>query len=240
MSHASFWELMNFGPDGWGWSMLRAAGMTVMVALAGFILGGFIGTFGAWAKIAGNRPVRIAADAYTTILRGIPDLLVIFLFYFGGSLALSAVYRAFGGEGFVDFPGFAAGAMAIGLTSGAQHTEVFRGAYYAIHDGEIEAARAAGMTRMMMLRRIIMPLLLRHALPGLGNIWQVVLKESALVSVTGMIELARQAQIGAGSTRQPFYFFIAAAILFLAITFVSNRVFRFSEAHFSRGVRGAR
>ena len=240
MTGASFFDLMNFGPNGWGWALITAAGVTVMVALAGFSLGAVIGTFGAWANISGRGPIRVAAEVYTTVLRGIPDLLVIFLFYFGGSLALTAVYKFFGGEGFVSFPGFTAGALAIGFTSGAQHTEVFRGAYGAISQGEIEAAKATGMSRMLLFRRIIMPLLLRYALPGLGNVWQVVLKESALVSVTGLVELVRQAQLGAGSTREPFSFFLAAAILFLVITFVSNRVFRFSEAYFSRGVRGTR
>jgi len=148
-----------------------------------------IGTFGAWAKIAGGRLARSGADLYTTVLRGIPDLLVIYLFYFGGSSLLSSVGRLFGETGFISLPGFAAGAMAIGVVSGAHHTEVFRGAFRAVNRGELEAARAVGMGRALRFRRIIAPLVMRYALPGLGNVWQLVLKESALVSVTGVVEL---------------------------------------------------
>ncbi len=154
-------------------------------------------------KDLGGRSVRFAADTYTTVLRGIPDLLVIFLFYFGGSAVVTAFGRLFGAEGFVGFPGFLAGSLAVGVTSGAQFAEVFRGAFKAVHAGEIEAAIACGMGRSLRFRRIIVPLTLRHALPGLGNIWQVVLKESALVSITGVAELLRQTQIAAGSTGLP-------------------------------------
>src|SRR5947209_15247507 len=112
-------ELLGFGPNGWGWAMLLGAAMTLAVAAGGFVLGAAIGTFGAWAKIAGGALVRAAADGYTTVLRGIPDLLVIYLFYFGGGTALSAVGRLFGASGFISLPGFAAGVLAIGVVCGA-------------------------------------------------------------------------------------------------------------------------
>jgi octopine/nopaline transport system permease protein len=229
--------MMGFGPQGWGASMLLGAAMTLAVAGSGFLLGAAIGTLGAWAKIAGGRLARSVADLYTTVLRGIPDLLVIYLFYFGGSSVMTAVGRLFGATGFVGFPGFAAGALAIGVVCGAHHTEVFRGAFRAVSRGELEAARAIGMGTMLRFRRIVAPLVLRYALPGLGNVWQLVLKESALVSVTGVVELLRQAQIGAGSTRQPFDFFVAAAVLYLTVTTVSGWVLRQAEGHFSRGMR---
>ncbi|SDR47764.1 amino acid ABC transporter membrane protein 1, PAAT family [Rhizobiales bacterium GAS191] len=218
-------------------TMLLAAAMTLAVASCGFVMGAAIGTLGAWAKISGDTAVRRAANAYTTVLRGIPDLLVIYLFYFGGSSALSAIGHLFGSSGFIGLPGFAAGALAVGIVSGAHHTEVLRGAYRAIMPGEIEAATAAGMPRWLKFRRIIAPLALRHALPGLGNVWQLVLKESALVSVTGVVELLREAQIGAGSTRQPFTFYAAAAVLFLAISTFSGFTFARAERRFTRGVR---
>jgi octopine/nopaline transport system permease protein len=175
--------------------------MTILIAVAGFAVGGVIGTFGAFAKISGGRAVRAFADGYTTVLRGIPDLLVIYLFYFGGSTLVSAVGRLFGAEGFVSFPGFLAGALAVGETSGAQQTEVLRGGFRAVHAGELEAATACGMSRGSKFRRIVAPLTLRYALPGLGNVWQVVLKESALVSVTGVVELTRS---DASRSRSPF------------------------------------
>ncbi len=152
------------------------------------------------------------------MLRGIPDLLVIYLFYFGGSAVRDR--RSAGSSAptaLSAFPGFLAGSLAIGIISGAHQTEVFRGAFKAVHPGEIEAARRLRhAARASLFRRIIAPLTLRHALPGLGNVWQVVLKESALVSVTGVVELLRQAQIGAGSTGQPFDFLChCAALIYL-------------------------
>jgi octopine/nopaline transport system permease protein len=239
MNQAGFLELMGFGPQGWGPSMLFGAVMTLAVAGSGFVLGAAIGTLGAWAKIAGGRLARGLADLYTTVLRGIPDLLVIYLFYFGGGMALSSIAHLFGQGGFISLPGFVAGALAIGVVSGAHHTEVFRGAFRAVSRGELEAARAVGMGRMLCFRRIIAPLVLRYALPGLGNVWQLVLKESALVSVTGVVELVREAQIGAGSTRQPFDFFISAAALYLCITTLSGWMMHRAERRFSKGMARA-
>jgi octopine/nopaline transport system permease protein len=239
MNQLDFLQLMGFGPQGWGLSMLLGAVMTLAVASCGFFLGAVIGTLAAWAKIAGGPLARGMADAYTTVLRGIPDLLVIYLFYFGGSSVMTALGRLFGATGFIGFPGFAAGALAIAVVCGAHHTEVFRGAFRAVSRGELEAARAVGMGTVMRFRRIVAPLVLRYALPGLGNVWQLVLKESALVSVTGVVELVREAQIGAGSTRQPFDFFISAAALYLGITTLSGWGLRRAERYFSRGMRRA-
>jgi octopine/nopaline transport system permease protein len=236
MNQVGFLELMGFGPQGWGLAMLWGAVMTLAVAGCGFLLGAAIGTLGAWAKIAGDRVLRGLADLYTTVLRGVPDLLVIYLFYFGGGMVLSPIGHLFGASGFISLPGFAAGALAIGVVSGAHHTEVFRGGFRAVSRGELEAARAAGMGPLLRFRRIVAPLVLRYALPGLGNVWQLVLKESALVSVTGVVELVRQAQIGAGSTRRPFDFFIAAAVLYLCITTVSGWAQRHAERHFTKGM----
>ncbi|MRG57567.1 ABC transporter permease subunit [Phyllobacterium sp. SYP-B3895] len=237
MNQPSFLDVISFGPGGWGAALLTGAVMTILIALSGFMIGSVIGTFGAWAKISGGRTIRVLADGYTTVLRGIPDLLVIYLFYFGGSAAVTAIGRFLGSEGFIGFPGFLAGALAVGITSGAQQTEVYRGAFRAVHRGEIEAAIACGMSRPLRFRRIIAPLTLRHALPGMGNVWQVVLKESALVSITGVVELLRQAQIGAGSTGMPFNFYIVAGGIYLMISTLSGAILQRSERHFSRGVR---
>jgi octopine/nopaline transport system permease protein len=217
--------------------MARATLMTLAVAVTGFFVGAVIGAFGAWAKIAGNRSLRILADGYTTVLRGIPDLLVIYLFYFGSSAVLTPLARFFGATGFFSLPAFLAGALAIGIVSGAYHTEVLRGAYRSVARGEVEAAIAVGMSRPLVFRRIVVPLTLRHALPGLGNIWQLVLKESSLISVTGLVEILRQAQVGAGSTRQPFTFFVAAAILYLVISSVTGWAAQRAERHYTRGLR---
>ena len=231
--------ILGFGPTGWGAAMLAAAGMTLLVAVLGFLMGGLVGTLVAAAKLSRNLPLRLMADGYTTLLRGVPDLLVIYLLYFGGSAALTAVARSFGAQGFVGVPALATGALALGIVSGAYQAEVYRGAFLAVPRGEIEAARAVGMGRALMFRRIVAPQVLRFALPGLGNVWQLVLKESALISVVGLVELLRQSQIGAGSTREPFPFYLGAGALYLAITTVSTYGFGRLEARTLRGVRRA-
>jgi octopine/nopaline transport system permease protein len=232
-------ELMGFGPTGWGLLLLRATAMTVAVSTVAFLLGSVLGALIAWGRIEGNRGLQFAAEAYTIVLRGIPDLLVIYLLYFGGSAAMTAIGRALGAEGFVGVNAFASGAIAVGVISGAYQGEVFRGAFAAIAKGELEAGRAVGMSRGLLFRRIIVPQTLRFAIPGLGNVWQLALKESALISVVGLTEILRQAQVGAGSTRQPFAFFITAAMLYLLLTSVSGWGFRKAETAAMRGVRRA-
>ena len=239
MQQLSYFELVGFGPNGWGWALLTATGMTIAVAICGFLAGSVVGTLVAWGKIGGNAVIRSLADGYTTVLRGIPDLLVIYLFYFGGSAALGAIGSLFGAEGFIGVPAFVTGALAIGIISGAYQAEVFRGAYQVLGRGELEAARSVGMHRWLMFRRIIAPQVLRYAIPGLGNTWQLVLKESALISVTGLVELLRQSHIAAGSTRRPFDFYLTAAVLYLLITWVSTYLFQRAEAHSLRGMRRA-
>jgi octopine/nopaline transport system permease protein len=228
---------MGFGPNGWGLLLLQAALMTVAVSCTAFALGSQIGSLIAWARIEGNRALNVAADAYTTVLRGIPDLLVIYLLYFGGSTVLTALAHALGANGFVGVDAFAAGAIAVGIISGAYQSEVYRGAFAAISRGELEAARSVGMPRWLMFRRIIVPQTLRFAIPGLGNVWQLALKESALISVVGLTEILRQTQVGAGSTRQPFAFFITAALLYLMLSAISGWGFQRAEALGMRGVR---
>ena len=240
MQPLSYFELMGFGPNGWGPAMLTAAAMTLAVAVCGFLIGSGIGTLVAWAKLSRSLIARGFADSYTTVLRGVPDLLVIYLFYFGGSAALGTLMQWWsGGSGFVGTPAFATGALAIGVVSGAYQAEVFRGAYQALSRGELEAARAVGMGRTLMFRRIIAPQVLRYAIPGLGNVWQLVLKESALISVTGLVELLRQSHIAAGSTRRPFDFYLTAAALYLVITTISTWVFQRAEERSMRGMRRA-
>lgn len=239
MNQLGFLDIASFSFDGWGPVLLTGTGMTLLIAVAGYAIGAFIGTLGAWAKISGGSYARAFAGAYTTVIRGIPDLLVIYLFYFGGSAAVTAIGKWFGAGGFIGFPGFLAGACAIGITSGAQQTEVFRGAFRAVNRGELEAATACGMPRATMFRRVVMPLTMRHALPGLGNVWQVALKESALVSVTGVVELMRQTQIAAGSSGLPFYFYAIAAAIYLGISTISSTLLQGAEQRYSRGVRRA-
>lgn len=229
--------LFGFGEHGWGALLLFGASVTLAVTGAALLIGAVLGSLAAWAKLSSSRVAQVAGSFYTTVFRGVPELLVIFLFYFGGSSVLTAGGHLFGREGFVGIPTFLAGALAVGVISGAYQAEVFRGAFLAVSPGEIEAAKAIGMPLLLRFRRVIAPQVLRFAIPGLGNVWQLSLKDSALVSITGLAELMRTAQQAAGSTRNYFGFYIAAAVLYLVLTAASNRVVNRAEAHVGRSFR---
>ena len=257
MQAKSFFELMQWGPQGWLDEMVFATGLTLAVAIVGFLFGLLFGTLAATAKLSGSGLARRIADVYTTVLRGVPDLLVIYLFYFGGSAVVTSIGQMMGAQGFIGLPGFLVGTLAIGIVSGAYQTEVIRGAYLAIPPGEIDAARAFGLSGMALLRRIVGPQVMRYGLPGMGNIWQLVLKESALVAVVGLSitlseirladlvvffetrfsDLLRQAHVAAGSTRQPFVFYITAVAFYLVLTTASTWIFRRAETWATRGMR---
>ncbi|KWA25843.1 ABC transporter permease [Burkholderia territorii] len=230
-------EMLGFGAEGWGGVLLLAALMTVALTLAALAVGAVTGAAIAAAKLSRHRSARLLGDLYTTVFRGVPELLVIYLFYFGGSTLVTTVGQWFGAEGFIGVPPFVIGALAVGMISGAYQAEVYRAAVLAVSKGELEAARSIGMPRAMVLRRILIPQVLRFALPGIGNVWQLSLKDSALISVTGLAELLRTSQIAANSTHQYFVFFVAGGVLYLLMTGVSNRVFNRAEAIVGRSFR---
>jgi octopine/nopaline transport system permease protein len=232
-------ELLSFGDSGWGDELARATLVTLAVACCAFLLGLALGSLGAWAKCAGGRGLDLAVDAYTTLVRGVPELLVIYLLFFGGSGALMFFARMFGHTGYVEINAFATGAVAIAIVNGAYSLEVIRGAVQAVPRGEIEAARAFGMSPWILFRRVLAPQVLRFALPGLGNVWQLALKETALISVTGLVEIMRQSTVGAGSTKQPFTFYAVAAVLYLLLTTASGEGLRRAERWANRGMRRA-
>ena len=231
--------LIGFGPGGWGGMLARAALMTLSVALTAFVIGLSFGAIGAAAKLSSRQAARAAADLYTTVMRGVPDLLVIYLVFFGGSEVLASISHALGWGGIFGLNGFIAGALAVGIVSGAYQAEVIRGAILAVPRGELEAARALGLPRKAMLCRILVPRVLRFALPGLGNVWQLTLKESSLISVIGLVEILRATTLAAGATRLPFLFFGTAVALFLLLTTFSGGVFRRAERWAARGERVA-
>ncbi|MER9072303.1 ABC transporter permease subunit [Mesorhizobium sp. M0904] len=218
-------QLLGFQNGGWGAALLMAASITVLLSVLGFALGAVFGGLAAAGRLHNSQLLRFLALGYCTVFRGVPDLLTIYLLYYGGSVALTSLGHSLGGSGFVGVPAFATGTLAIAIISGAYQAEVYRGAYVAIDQGQHDAACALGLNRLQRLRQIIFPQLLRYALPGLGNVWQLVLKDSSLISVIGLVELMRQAQIAAGSTREPFIFYIAAALLYLAIASVTGNAF---------------
>jgi octopine/nopaline transport system permease protein len=232
-------EILTFGDAGWGDEMLRASLMTLAVSLSSMALGLILGSIAAAAKLSDLLPARAIAGFYTTVVRGVPELLVIYLLFFGGSGAVMFVAGIFGYHGYIELNAFTIGMVAVGVVSGAYSTEVIRGAVLSVPRGEIEAAKAIGMRRMLIFRRIMAPQVARFALPGLGNVWQLTLKDTALISVTGLVEIMRQAHVAAGSTRQPFTFYVVAAILYLILTTFSTYGFQKAEAWAGRGVRRA-
>jgi octopine/nopaline transport system permease protein len=227
-------ELLGFGPDGWGQPLLLASGVTMAAALCGFAVGGVLGICGAILKLSPNKAFRMIGQAYTTIFRGIPEILFVYLFYFGGSVVLTRVMNLGGFPGFFSMPSFLVGIFAIGIVSGAYQTEAYRAAFLRLERGQLEAAAACGMPPLLRLCRIIAPQTLRFALPALGNIWQSVLKETSLLSVIGLTELLRQAGIAAGSTRQPLLFYGVAALIFLGIGKLTGMVLNRLERHLAK------
>jgi His/Glu/Gln/Arg/opine family amino acid ABC transporter permease subunit len=225
---------------GYGWQMLLGLGMTIQAALASIALAILLGLLGAAGKLSGSRLLRGVAEVYTVTIRGIPEYVLLLLVFFGTSEILQRLaQKLFGYEEYIEIPPFPAGVFAIGFVYGAFATEVFRGAILAVPKGQIEAAKAVGMRRLLLWRRILMPQVIRYAIPGLGNVWLILLKATALMSVVNLEELTRKAAISAGYTKDPFTFYIVAAFLYLGLTIVSNVGLEALERRASRGVRRA-
>jgi len=231
-------SLLSYGDQGWGDEMIWGAVMTLVVAASSFLLGIIMAVGFAAMKLSNHKVLNLIADIYTTVLRGVPELLVIYLVFFGGGTLLRMVASGvFGYDGYVDLPILVTGVICIGVSSGAYSTEVIRGAVLAVPKGQIEAARAIGMGKAKRFWRILVPQVARFALPGLGNTWQLTLKDTSLISVIGLVEIMRQAAVGAGSTKEPFTFYITAFVLYLALTSITNRGFLRAEIWAARGVR---
>jgi octopine/nopaline transport system permease protein len=227
-------ELLGFGSQGWGLPLLKAAGITLAAAICGFFLGSLLGICGATLKLARSRLLRTIGQFYTTVFRGVPEILVVYLFYFGGSVVLTKKMNTGGFPGFYSLPAFAIGVIAVGVVSGGYQTEAYRSAFLRLDRGQIEAGTACGMSKLLLLRRIIAPQTLRIALPALGNVWQSVLKETSLLSVIGLTELLRQAGTAAGSTRQPLLFYGVAALMFLIIGRITGFALTRMENHLAK------
>jgi His/Glu/Gln/Arg/opine family amino acid ABC transporter permease subunit len=224
---------------GYGWMLWDGVQLTIAVGLCSMAVALALGLVGCWGKLSPVRPARIAAETYTTVIRGVPELILILLVYYGVPTLVQDVASALGADILVDFNSFIAGSLTIGFIYGAFATEVFRGAYLAVPKGQIEAARAIGMSQMLMARRVLLPQMWRFALPGLGNVWMVLIKATALISVIQLPELMRNADIAARAVRLPFTFFFAASLIYLGITIVSMIAQHRAEAWANRGVRRA-
>ncbi len=199
--------LLAFGDNGWGDELFFATLMTLAVAITAMFIGFIFSLIFTPLKITNNKILNFIGNFYTTVIRGVPELLVIYLFFFGGSGAVMFVAKIFGYDGYIEINAFVTGAFSIGIISGAYSTEVFRGAFQSINRGQFEACKVLGLKKNLSFFKVILPQMLRLAIPNIGNVWQITLKDTALISVTGLVEIMRQSYIAAGSTRDPLLFY---------------------------------
>ncbi|MCK9699429.1 ABC transporter permease [Pseudomonas syringae Cit 7] len=225
---------MNIDLHGFGPALAAGALMTVQLALSALCLGLILGLLGALAKTSPYKPLQWLGSTYSTLVRGIPELLWVLLIYFGTVNGMRALGKLF------DIPdlalsAFAAGVIALGICFGAYATELFRGAILAIPKGHREAGLALGMSRSRILFKLVLPQMWRIALPGLGNLFMILMKDTALVSVIGLEEIMRHAQIAVGFTKQAFTFYMVAAFMYLGLTVLAMAGMYFLEKRASRG-----
>jgi polar amino acid transport system permease protein len=228
-------EVLTFGPNGFADELLRGALMTVYIAAAAFIIGLLLGQAGAMAKLYGGQISRFVAGTSTTIIRGIPELVLILFLYFAGTRGISALGEAVG-YGRIEVDGTLAAILVLGFVQGAYSTEVLRGAIQAVPVGQIEAARAFGMTPFQVFARVIFPAMLPSAIPGLANLWLSVIKDTSLIMVTGAgAELFQATKNAAGFTKRYFLFYLVSGMIYLTLTLVSNFMLVRLERHVRRG-----
>lgn len=235
MPFESSFALLAWNPPGWGWALATGAAMTIGIALATLpfgLAGGLVVALGARAQ---NGFIRAAATIYTTVFRGVPELLTLYIIYFGIQILLQQAWKWVGLPGAFSMPPFVAGMVALGVVLAAFSSEVWVGALNAIPKGQREAAAALGLTRRQAFRLVVFPQLMRVALPGLGNNWMVLLKETSLVSVITLQDVMFVAQRASSNTQQPILFFGAAMMIYLVFALVSAWIFDRLETRANRG-----
>lgn len=228
-------EKLVFGDLGWGDEFLFATLMTIIVSISSMGLGIFIAIFTAWAKLSYSRVLIFVANFYTTVIRGIPELLVIYLIFFGGSALVMKLAKIFGYNGYIELNSLTISIFAIGIISATYSSEVLRAAFLSIDKGQTEAAKTLGLSRIQIFFKILAPQILRYAIPGLGNVWQVTLKDTSLISVTGLVEIMRQTRISSNVEHSPLTFCITAALLYLFLTTFSSKFFNYLEIRSNKG-----
>lgn len=230
-------DVLTFEPPGWGSVLLAGFINSIYIAVGAYALGLAIGILGACGKLYGGLVTRDLLEVYTTIVRAVPELVLILILYYAGTDGINRLL-ALWNYGPIDINGLLAGIIVLGLVLGAYLTEVIRGAIKAVPSGEIEAGKAYGMGPLQIFRRIIFPAMLPHALPGLGNYWLTTTKDTALLAVVGFTELVLATRQAAGSTKHYMTFFLAAGVMYLALSIVSGIVIKLIEQHYRRGMAG--
>ncbi len=224
-------DLYGYGP-----SILEGTLLTIELSLAALGISLLLGFIGALFKLSRSPFLEGLARLYTTIIRGIPDLVLMLIVFFGGQVFINRYAPLLGFNGYIDINPFIAGVLTIGFIFGAYMTETFRGAILAVPAGQLEAGFAYGLSRLQVFFRILLPQMIRHAIPGFGNNWLVLVKTTALVSIIGLDDMVRKAALAAGATRKPFTFYLVVALNYLAITSVSVYLLNWMEKRYSAGV----
>jgi His/Glu/Gln/Arg/opine family amino acid ABC transporter permease subunit len=226
-----------FDLQGYGPLLLQGAKLTLAVGLGAMFISMIIGLGASLCKLSGIGILQNIAGVYTTVIRGIPELVLILLVYYGAPTLIQDIMQMFGSDVYVNVNPFVAGTLTIGFIYGAFTTEVFRGAFLSVPKGQIEAAGAYGMNKILAFRRVILPQMWRFAIPGLGNVWMVLIKATALISVIQLPELMRNSDIAARSTGKPFTFYFVASLIYLVITIFSIGFQQWAEKRANRGVK---
>lgn len=210
--------------------------LTLQVSALSLAIACVFGLIGATAKLSNSRAAQVLADVYTTLIRGMPELVLMLLIFYGGQIAINRLAES-QGWGYINIPPFIAGVLTIGFIFGAYLTETFRGAILAVPKGQAEAGIAFAMSPAMVMRRIVLPQMVRHAIPGFANNWLIMIKASALVSIIGLDDMIYRAGLASATTRAPFTFYMAVALIYLTITSVSIFLLSRLEARYSLGVK---
>lgn len=234
-----YFQLLAYGTTGWGDELLSGVLVTITLGLATLPLGLVLGFFIALAKNSSEPILQKAAHVYTTIFRGLPELLTLFLIYYGGQMALTSLFLLLFNHS-VEVNSFVAGIIALSLVFSSYASEVFLSAFKGITVGQYEGAFALGLTRFSTMRLVILPQLIRLALPGLSNLWLNLLKDTSLVSVIGLSDLLRNTNIAVGVTKQAFFFFFVACMLYLLLSIISSLGITRISAWAERGQGGSR
>jgi polar amino acid transport system permease protein len=218
----SVWTLLSWGSEGWLDDIAYGAFITVCLALATLPVGLLIGFLIALAKQSNERSLRLAGDIYTTIFRGLPELLTLFLVFYGAQIGIQQVVRLFNPDAAIEVNSFVSGMVALGVVFSSYASEVFLSAFRAIPHGQYEGGFAVGLSKAQTMRLVVLPQLIRIALPGLANLWLILLKDTSLVSAIGLTDILRQAGVAARVTKHAFLFFGIAALIYLGLAIISS------------------
>ncbi|UFQ96358.1 ABC transporter permease [Pseudomonas wenzhouensis] len=225
--------------QGYGSTILDGAWLTVQLALLSMAVAVALGLLGAAFRLSPVRWLALLGETYATVIRGIPELVLILLIFFGGQDLVNRIAPLLGHEDYIDINPFVAGVGTLGFIYGAYLSETFRGAFMAIPKGQAEAGQAYGMSPLRVFLRILVPQMIRLAIPGITNNWLVLVKATALISLVGLQDMMARAKSAGDATREPFTYILLAAAVYLAITSVSLLVLRYLERRYSVGVKAA-